>query len=303
MENEVKKQSPFRKGLIAAFGLVAIGLLIWAFTGSDDKKEPTSQAEITRPTFDTVRVEKGKAVIAGRAAPDTKVYVLSGDKEIGTEHTDARGEFVFLPEKTFKAGTYELSLFVMKDKEKIVSPHKAVLTIDPKSNETIAILVGTDEAKLLAAPKKEKGAGNVGVTMMEYDFKNKFNINGFGLKDHSVRLYLNNTLLGEEEVDDKGWWKWSGDQKLIQDKRYRLRIDLINQTGKVVARAEHQFSTDVYTGTPDLYSVKKGDCLWRIARRTYGRGIDYVLIFKANKAQIRNPDLIYPNQLFKLPQK
>lgn len=303
MENEVKKTSPFRKGLIAAFAAVALGLGIWAISGSDKDKEPTNQTEITRPTFDTVRVEKGKAVIAGRADPDMKVHVLSGDKEIGTEHTDARGEFVFLPEKTFTAGTYELSLFVMKNDKKVISPHKAVLTIDPKSNETIAVLVGTDKSKLVTAPKRDKDAGKVGITMMEYDFKKKFNINGFGVKDHSVRLYLNNAFLGESEVDDAGWWKWSGDKKLIQDKRYKLRIDLIDQTGKVVARALHQFSTDIYTGQPDIYTVKRGDCLWRISRRTYGRGIDYVLIFKANKAQIRDPDLIYPNQLFKLPQK
>lgn len=82
--------------------------------------------EIVRPTFDTVRVEKGKAVIAGRAESDVKVYIVSGDKEIGTEHTDSRGEFVFLPEKTFVSGIYELYLFVMKNDTKIMSPHKAI---------------------------------------------------------------------------------------------------------------------------------------------------------------------------------
>ncbi len=302
MENE--KKSPFKKGLMIGILLIIIGLLIWAFRGSDSSNsQEINQMEIVRPTFDTVRVEKGKAVIAGRAESDVKVYIVSGDKEIGTEHTDSRGEFVFLPEKTFVSGIYELYLFVMKNDTKIMSPHKAILTIDKKSNETVAVLIGNDKAKLIASPKREKETGKVGVTLVEYDLKNKFNVNGYGIKDHSVRLYLNNKLLGESEVDDAGWWIWSGDEKLIRDKRYKLRIDLIDQNGKVVARTENQFSTDEYKGDPSLYVVKSGDCLWRIAKRKLGRGIDYVLIFKANKAQIRNPDLIYPDQMFKIPKK
>ena len=44
-----------------------------------------------------------------------------------------------------------------------------------------------------------------------------------------------------------------------------------------------------------------GNSLWRIARRAYGSGFDYIIIYRANQDQIRNPDLIYPGQVFKLP--
>ena len=42
--------------------------------------------------------------------------------------------------------------------------------------------------------------------------------------------------------------------------------------------------------------------LWRIARDTYGHGIQYTVIYGANKDQIRDPDLIYPGQIFSLPR-
>jgi nucleoid-associated protein YgaU len=48
--------------------------------------------------------------------------------------------------------------------------------------------------------------------------------------------------------------------------------------------------------------VIRGDSLWRISKTTYGHGIRYSVIYKANRDQIRNPDLIYPGQIFVLPK-
>jgi hypothetical protein len=51
------------------------------------------------------------------------------------------------------------------------------------------------------------------------------------------------------------------------------------------------------------YKVVKGDCLWYIARRQehYGNGFAWPVIYKANRDQIKNPDLIYPDQVFSIP--
>ena len=47
--------------------------------------------------------------------------------------------------------------------------------------------------------------------------------------------------------------------------------------------------------------IIRGDNLWQISKRTYGRGERYTVIYDANQAQIRDPDLIYPGQIFVLP--
>jgi nucleoid-associated protein YgaU len=47
--------------------------------------------------------------------------------------------------------------------------------------------------------------------------------------------------------------------------------------------------------------VSRGDSLWRISRVTYGAGMRYAVVYKANRDQIRNPDRIYPGQIFVLP--
>jgi nucleoid-associated protein YgaU len=51
------------------------------------------------------------------------------------------------------------------------------------------------------------------------------------------------------------------------------------------------------------YTVVRGDYLWKIAKRpdTYNDPYAWMRIYTANKAQIKNPDLIYPNQVFELP--
>ncbi|MBZ9655114.1 LysM peptidoglycan-binding domain-containing protein [Phyllobacterium lublinensis] len=49
--------------------------------------------------------------------------------------------------------------------------------------------------------------------------------------------------------------------------------------------------------------IRRGDNLWRISRRTYGEGMRYTTIYLANKEQIRNPDMIFPGQVFALPEQ
>jgi nucleoid-associated protein YgaU len=50
-------------------------------------------------------------------------------------------------------------------------------------------------------------------------------------------------------------------------------------------------------------TVSRGDSLWRISRLSYGAGPRYAVIYKANRKQIRNPNLIYPGQIFVLPTR
>jgi hypothetical protein len=49
------------------------------------------------------------------------------------------------------------------------------------------------------------------------------------------------------------------------------------------------------------YTVKKGDCLWNIAKKFYGNGSKYTVIYNANKDKIKNPNLIYVGQVLTIP--
>ncbi len=69
------------------------------------------------------------------------------------------------------------------------------------------------------------------------------------------------------------------------------------------SRSEISFNVGGGGPTSGQITVATGNSLWRIVRKAYGSGFDYITIYKANQDQIRNPDKIYPGQVFKLPTK
>ena len=71
-----------------------------------------------------------------------------------------------------------------------------------------------------------------------------------------------------------------------------------NSTKVVTVKKQRNSSTSPKAKT---YKVKKGDTLWGIAKKYYGDGAKYTKIFNANKDKIKNPNLIYPGQVFKIP--
>lgn len=81
-------------------------------------------------------------------------------------------------------------------------------------------------------------------------------------------------------------------------KEYReIKVRKIKKAKVVVSGGRTDNSQAVQT-----YTVVKGDCLWNIAKRFYGDGAKYMVIYEANKGLIGgNPNLIYPGQVLSIP--
>ena len=58
---------------------------------------------------------------------------------------------------------------------------------------------------------------------------------------------------------------------------------------------------DAVVAQLETAKVSRGDSLWRISRKVYGKGLRYTQIYEANTKQIRDPRLIYPGQVLVLP--
>nr|WP_247887096.1 LysM peptidoglycan-binding domain-containing protein [Azospirillum sp. SYSU D00513] len=158
----------------------------------------------------------------------------------------------------------------------------------------------------MAPPVREPAAapGNgVMVETLDYDAAGRVALGGRAQAGSDVQLYLDNRLVGRAEADSQGRWQHSPERK-IDPGVYTLRADQVTEKGKVTARVELPVQVaDLPKSLPDgrKLVVQPGNSLWRIARTSYGDGLHYTLIYQANRGQIRDPNLIYPGQIFELP--
>ena len=111
-------------------------------------------------------------------------------------------------------------------------------------------------------------------------------------------------MVAEGPAGADGRWRLAPAEPVGPGK-HTLRLDRLASDGKPVARLELPFERVVVPpGTKDVRRlvVVRGDNLWNIARAHYGTGFHHTVIYGHNKEQIRNPDLIYPGQVFSLPK-
>ncbi len=185
------------------------------------------------------------------------------------------------------------------------------------------------------------GEPQVAIETVEVEEPNKLMMSGQAKPDQPVRLYVNNEPLGQVQADATGNWFITASHALPPGS-YEVRADAVNAAGGVSARSAVKFqrvkvaysteggtSGNVAAGSADVRGqgavaqgssgtgqaagvggagdaavvmINRGDNLWTIARKLYGRGTRYTVIYDANKNQIRDPALIYPGQVFTIPQ-
>ena len=260
------------------------------------------------PSFDVVRIDpKGNMVMAGRAPPNAVVIILDGDKEIGRGVADARGEWVFLPPNPVPPGTRQFSLKTpgtggAKD---LFSQNVVVMSVPERNGEILIVEQSRDggKSRVLQGPNAP-GAGGLTVEAIDYAADGTFTLNGKADAGGTVQIYLDNAFIGSAVADAKGRWEVAPKSKAAEGK-HSIRADQLGANNNVIARVEVPFVLDPAQANmaPGAITVVKGNSLWRIARRNYGEGIMYSLIYEANKDQIMDPDLIYPGQVFNLPPK
>jgi nucleoid-associated protein YgaU len=171
------------------------------------------------------------------------------------------------------------------------------------ANEAFAVKVNPGgKVQLLQVPTSSAGSGALSVEVVNFDEKGNLSVAGRAPPQANLQVYLDNGLLGPTVSDAKGAWSLSVNHQL-EPGPHAVRADQIGGDGKVIARAEITFTSGAGGANAGKVTVAFGNSLWRIARRAYGNGFNFVVIYNANKEQIRNPDLIYPGQVFKLPTK
>lgn len=279
------------------------------------------------PSFDVVRVERtGETVIAGRAAPNSEVNVTTQSGEsLGRARADRSGSWAIVPAQPLAPGSHEIGIETKDRKGKTRLSDEVVVVVVPEpaaaegtsrtptakaepKEQVLTVLTprqGEGASKVLPQAEEEDGiaAGDLVLDSVDYDEAGRVTVGGRAAPGSRLLIYLDNRLVGDTVADANGRWRHSPPDPVAEG-LHSLRVDQVDSGGTVLARVETPFSREamrVAVADEEFVIVQPGNSLWRIARRTYGQGIRYSVIYQANKDQIRDPDLIYPGQVFEIP--
>jgi nucleoid-associated protein YgaU len=293
------------------------------------------------PAFDVVRVEPGgSAVVAGTAAPGAEVTVYADATPLAHATADAEGNFVAIFEAPPAAAPQALTLGATSEGGPAVTSGEVVLLLPPappapavgpglppadaggRASEAApaqpevaaTAIVRADRVEVTPAEPGPVADRDVSLGSISYAEAGEVKLDGLGTAGSVLRAYVDDTLAREAKVRPDG--RWSMDLGDVAGGVYTLRIDQLDAEGKVESRVETPFQRDYPrappprpgTGTagptdvPGVVTVQPGHNLWTLARLHYGSGVLYTQIFTANRELIRDPDLIYPGQIFDMPE-
>ncbi|GAB4545158.1 MAG: LysM peptidoglycan-binding domain-containing protein [Ruegeria sp.] len=195
----------------------------------------------------------------------------------------------------------------------------AVTPENADEQRQIAVLrSGEEGVSVVQSPSvRSQAPDQVALDTIGYSELGDVQLTGRVAEGAAVRLYLNNRLIADITPEQDGDWR--GQIEGIDPGLYTLRVDEVDTDGTVLSRVETPFKrepvealraagaqgpeTGVEPSAPiRSVTVQKGDTLWAISRERFGDGILYVRLVEANRDLIRDPDLIYPGQVFTIPE-
>lgn len=275
---------------------------------------PAPAAPATAPSFDIVRVDpQGHAVIAGRAIPGDRVRVLDGGTPIGEVIADSHGDWALAPDAPLAPGSRQLSLEAsgraggpVRRSEDVVA-----LSVTPSASagrgaSTLAVLLPGDAgkpARVLQQPTAPPAGQSLSLDTAEYGTGSQLTLSGHAAPGARLNVYAGDQLLGTVAADPAGTWSLAAPLR-AEAGGVELRLDELAADGSIARRVAVPLEASG-AGPPaqgGSYVVQHGNSLWLIARHLYGQGTRYTVIYSANRDQIRDPNRIYPGQLFKLPK-
>jgi len=276
--------------------------------GSEDVASVDNSDEVT--SIDTPQVE-GSNVIQKQAT--TKLNddaSLETEEKLGTTNA-ATGKVSNGQQELVKDLSTTNSDQIIVEDPKMIEKATEDLNenTDTKVFQPKVIIADSDGVKVIQDDKRSDDS--LALDSIAYDPLGNVTVGGRSNPSGLVRFYINNEAVSATKTNEAGYWE--ADLSDIIPGTYTLRIDELSLKGDVISRLESPFKREdreklanliAPSTSPvriNIVTVQPGNTLWAIARKRYGDGLLYVQVFEANRDKIKNPDLIYPGQLFDLP--
>ena len=280
------------------------------------------------PAFSSVGVDnRGRASFTGTASPGDDVSIVHDGRTLGTAAADNAGnwtiDFKVLPVRE----EYELLLSARRRAGQVVAgPQRALISPPDTKGGLPKITLKALEIKTTEAPTTDVTELEIGIVIEHADAASDGTAVLKGRSDPgaTVRALIEGNAAGQTKVGADGKWKLgikNGLGKpvsgvlLVLENSQGAEIDHAEIPLKLVAGQTEiaQQPSETHPAVPPstngavrghaghYVKVRRGDSLWRIARRTYGSGRKWVRIYNANRHKIKDPDLLRPGRRIYVP--
>ena len=290
-------------------------------------------------SLDLVNVSPdGVVVLSGQSNAGNLIEIYDGDNLIASASANGKGDWVAVPDMALAPGTYLLTATTTTEDGDVILSDRAVVIVIPNDADTppLVALVPVNEAvdmqaELLQSPLTEDAKDSVisvtdvpvltvdptvpvelvadpslppqvTIRMIDALTDNRMAVSGFRQGTGNIAVMIDD-ISAQVSISPEGYLA----EAIIPDRdAFPVTVVMTDNNGNTLASARiilNKAKLDETLSGNALVVVQKGDALWRIAYRTYGEGIRYVDIYSSNAGEIKNPDLIYPDQIFIIPNQ
>ena len=246
--------------------------------------------------------------MAGKSEPNETIELLDGEEIIAEVSSDENGEWIWVSGLPIKSGIKKFKL-----------QYKNNLNTSSLSDQTVIVLVDNEEnsvpkvARVLNSDVEsidmlnlEKINDSITLDVLSYSPPGLVIISGRTIPNTEIEIFKSAESFGNTKSNENGIWKFIIKKNDYSNEEISIKAKINDET-LILTYNENEiqkrFKKTNFEFYDDRIIVQKGNSLWRIARKTLGGGVFYTEIYKNNLRKIKNPNLIYPGQVFNIPIK
>lgn len=282
---------------------------------------PVSLGDDIKVAVEAVEIEGRKIFVAGAAPAGTTVRIYANDLLLGDARSSPESRFLLETERDLTVGDYIIRADVLsRDGSKVLA--RAAVPFEREPGESIAAVAPVEPAAAAAGPSEiqpaDQAAKPADATTAPPP-NTSAGVEVAGADSTTPAQPGTDVAVANAPVDPaKPQDKAAADpaQPAAPEKPADVAAGPTDPTTPAEAAdvpmpapAGEPANPVLEPTAPKLQAanggviIRRGDSLWRISKRVYGRGTRYSTIYVANKEQILNPDRIWPGQIFRVPEK
>ncbi|MBO6719276.1 MAG: LysM peptidoglycan-binding domain-containing protein [Rhizobiaceae bacterium] len=277
---------------------------------AEPEAKPAQPAAPARVAVEAVEIEGRDVFVAGRAEVGSTVRVYANDILLGQTSTAESGRFLVEAEKDLPVGDYIVRADMLSpDNAEVVA--RAIVPFEREPGEKLAAVAAPQPVQAVESavqqPETQADAGEIVVAAAD------------GTAPAQAEEPAGEMAATQPKPEEAAQVAAAGNESNANEPRPAetagaddaaadkpVEMAALDGTVEEGSADEGSVSTEA-TAAPKLQNVdgaviiRRGDTLWQLSRRVYGRGVRYTTIYLANQDQIADPDRIWPGQVFSVP--